>query len=173
MTDQADSEISRRAFLRDATLGGIGIALTGIVGNAAPAAGARSDLAAPASDAKGNVTPVAVHWLGDAAPLTPAGTSWGVPWARGAVPGKQEFQVQVDGRPVPTQSWPLAYWPDGSLKWSGLAIAADPGLKGSLSVVPGASIAPAQPVTVRENRCGSDGFRPVRWSAASRGRAST
>src|SRR6185312_15105453 len=26
------------------------------------------------------------------------------------------------GAPVPVQSWPLAYWPDGSLKWTGHAV---------------------------------------------------
>ncbi|MGH8016763.1 MAG: hypothetical protein ACREIA_00465, partial [Opitutaceae bacterium] len=25
------------------------------------------------------------------------------------------------GQNLPLQTWPLAYWPDGSLKWSGFA----------------------------------------------------
>src|SRR5262249_33477167 len=29
-----------------------------------------------------------------------------------------------DGKPLPLQSWPLAYWPDGSLKWSAFATVA-------------------------------------------------
>ena len=152
MTDHtnASGEISRRAFLRDTALGGLGVACAGIAGQAALAAAAEPAAPTPASTLEKQVPPVALRWLGETAPLTSAGVSWGVPWSRGALPGKQEFQVQVDGQPVPAQSWPLAYWPDGSLKWSGLAIAATPGLTGSLSVAPGAAAAPATPVTVRE-----------------------
>ncbi len=150
MTDPTNSEISRRAFLRDATLGSVGLALTGLVGQGAFAADA-----SPANPAEGpaagkDVAPVALHWLGDTAPLTASGVSWGVPWARGTVPGNQQFQVQLDGRSLPTQNWPLAYWPDGSLKWSGLAIAGEAGMTGTLRVVPGASSAAPAPVSVRE-----------------------
>jgi hypothetical protein len=38
---------------------------------------------------------------------------------------------------APLQSWPLAYWPDGSIKWTGHALAADAGRATSLRVEPG------------------------------------
>ena len=45
------------------------------------------------------------------------GTSWGVPFAKGAVqPGSTFAVTDAAGREVPSASWPLAYWPDGSLK---------------------------------------------------------
>lgn len=52
----------------------------------------------------------------------PAGVSWGVPFSEGAVSKDQAFQLRTgDGRSIPVQAWPMAYWPDGSLKWSGFA----------------------------------------------------
>jgi len=32
--------------------------------------------------------------------------------------------TDAQGKALPVQTWPLAYWPDGSLKWSGLAAVA-------------------------------------------------
>ena len=53
-----------------------------------------------------------------------------------------------DGQSVPVQSWPLAFWPDGSLKWSGLAITADTRLTTPLTIAAGATAAPKSPVQV-------------------------
>ena len=117
---------------------------TAVAANAPPAT---TEPAAPRE-----ATPMtALRWLDHAPPLSPAGISFGVPWARGTVPGNQIFHLEgTDGQAIPTQSWPLAYWPDGSLKWVGLAIAADSQLAGPFHVAPGASPAPSSPVTVRE-----------------------
>ncbi|MSU23916.1 MAG: Tat pathway signal sequence domain protein [Opitutus sp.] len=68
---------------------------------------------------------VAVGWLGQTAPASKTGVSWGVPWPKGATPSGQTFTLTgADGQPLPLQTWPLAYWPDGSLKWSGFATVA-------------------------------------------------
>ena len=49
------------------------------------------------------------------------GVSWGVPWARGMVGRTQTFALTAnDGKPLPLQAWPLAWWPD-SIKFSGFA----------------------------------------------------
>ncbi len=95
---------------------------------------------------------VNLSWLGGAAPQTPSGISWGVPWTRGAVPKDAKIVVRTaDGRALPTQSWPLAYWPDGSLKWSGLAIAADGQLAGPFTAAVGSPDAPPSPIVVKED----------------------
>ena len=53
------------------------------------------------------------------------GTSWGVPFAKGTVQPGSTFTLTDDaGRPVPSGSWTLASWPDGSLKWVGFAAVA-------------------------------------------------
>ena len=134
--------ITRRNFLRNTALGGAGLALYGLDGRGLYGA------VAPTATAPS----VNLAWLGGAVPLTPGGISWGVPWTRGAVPKGSEIVVRTaDGRPVPTQSWPLAYWPDGSLKWSGLAIAADEQLSGPFTAEVGSPSAPPSPIVVKEN----------------------
>jgi hypothetical protein len=55
---------------------------------------------------------------------------------------------------VPVQSWPLAYWPDGTVKWTGHAIGADEGLASSLTLTPGTPAKPSSAVTV--TRHGND-----------------
>lgn len=97
----------------------------------------------------------AIKWLGDApAPLT-TGVSFGVPWPRGAVPKAQAFTLTTaDNRTLPVQTWPLAYWPDGSLKWVGVATVAGPETKGELKLLPVATttVAPGgAAVTVRRS----------------------
>lgn len=71
---------------------------------------------------------VPLHWIG----ATPSGdrpVSFGVPFCQGEMKAKARPQVVVaDGRALPTDFWPLAYWGDGSIKWGAYA-----------AVVPGGS----------------------------------
>ncbi|MVT12425.1 exo-rhamnogalacturonan lyase family protein [Chitinophaga tropicalis] len=81
--------------------------------------------------------PVSLHWLDNKAPGFTAGVTWGVPWPRGTVKRDTGFVLQDGGREqVPVQSWPLATWPDGSLKWSAHAIGAGKGLTAGLELTP-------------------------------------
>jgi hypothetical protein len=69
---------------------------------------------------------VPLRWLGGDPPVRESGATWGVPFARGAVAKSSSFQLSgEDGKQFPLQTWPLAYWPDGSLKWLGLATVAN------------------------------------------------
>ena len=69
--------------------------------------------------------PVTLHWLGGTAPAAPVGVSWGVPWPKGAVqPATPMRLTTASGTRLDVQTWPVAYWPDGSVKWSGHALAA-------------------------------------------------
>lgn len=71
---------------------------------------------------------VALRWL-DSVPLDRQGVQWGVPWAQGALAPGAEFELRhADGQRLGVDSWPLAVWPDGSLKWTGHA-ARVPGLR--------------------------------------------
>ncbi|WP_274650962.1 hypothetical protein [Paenibacillus humicola] len=61
---------------------------------------------------------VRLRWL-NGGPAGSAGVTWGIPWAEGEL--KREERVALlasNGQRVPVQSWPAAYWPDGSVKWS-------------------------------------------------------
>lgn len=78
---------------------------------------------------------VDLQWLSEHPPQNPTGVSWGVPWPKGEVPKNAEFHLYTaDGKELPVQSWSTAYWPDGSLKWSGLATTADSGSTGPLKL---------------------------------------
>ena len=79
---------------------------------------------------------VSVNWLGGTPPAAETGVSWGVPWVRGAVRRDQTFALTApNGQPLPLQQWPLAYWPDGSIKFSGFATVA--GGSGPFRLAPG------------------------------------
>lgn len=62
---------------------------------------------------------IALKWL-EQSPKDPTGITWGVPWSLGELDRSEAIMLENDqGQALPLQSWPLAYWPDGSVKWSG------------------------------------------------------
>ena len=78
---------------------------------------------------------VSLNWLDQSPPSSPQGVSWGVPWPRGKVQKGQSFSLKTAaGKTLPLQSWPLAYWPDGSMKWIGFATVAGPDAAGPLTI---------------------------------------
>src|SRR6185437_15751401 len=80
---------------------------------------------------------IEVKWL-EGVPAAEAGVSWGVPFARGSVARSQTFQLTAaDGKAVPVQQWPLAYWPDGSMKFLGFATVAGANAGAALRLAPG------------------------------------
>src|SRR4051812_20597138 len=86
---------------------------------------------------------VKVDWIDREAPLVTTGVSFGVPWPRGGVQkGESLHLVDAKGQPIASQTWPLAYWPDGSLKWTGHAMLADAGIAGPFKIEPGEVPAP-------------------------------
>src|SRR4051812_23162983 len=77
--------------------------------------------------ARGAAEPVDLHWLDGAPPFTPGGVSFGVPWPKAQVQKNQTFTLtRADGKALPLQSWITGYWPDGSVKWIGVATVAGP-----------------------------------------------
>ncbi|AFN73323.1 hypothetical protein MROS_0079 [Melioribacter roseus P3M-2] len=73
-----------------------------------------------------NNAPVKLSWLGGKPPLLSTGVSWGVPFPEGKLDKSTKFLLKdSQGKTLPVQSWPLAYWPDGSLKWIGLSTVVD------------------------------------------------
>ncbi len=104
----------------------------------------------PADPARPGAAPV--RWLGGAAPAAFAGATWGVPWPFGRHAAGTEFtMLAADGAPIPLQTWPLATWPDGSLKWTGHAVGGEIPAGESFDVVPGAPATPPLPLTVTES----------------------
>ena len=98
---------------------------------------------------------VLLNWLDRAAPAVNQGVSFGVPWPKGALAKNTSLALTTsDGKSVPLQTWPMAYWPDGSLKWTGHAISANQSLGGSLIMSPGNPAAPQTAVRTTQTANG-------------------
>jgi hypothetical protein len=103
------------------------------------------------------------------------GHSFGVAWPRGAVSRRSGFSLAAHGSPIPAQSWPTAYWPDGSVKWTAHALPASLGeaVPDDITVTPGTpGPAPSDPIRVEQT---PDGLRltcaGVTWDFAKSGNA--
>src|SRR5688500_13526156 len=93
-----------------------------------------------------------VRWLDDRAPATAQGVTWGTPWPRGKLKVTRDLALRdAAGKVSALQSWSLAYWPDGSLKWTGHAVVpgADVG-NGPFEVVAARNAKRARDLSVRE-----------------------
>ncbi len=109
-------KLSRRQFLSTSAAATAAANLVGTAPAGSPPFGAENP-------AQGNW----VRWIDDHAPGVAQGASWGTPWPRGRQRAVREFALRdAANKLLPLQSWPLAFWPDGSLKWSAHALA--PGL---------------------------------------------
>jgi hypothetical protein len=84
---------------------------------------------------------VRLRWLEGAPPALETGVTFGVPWPRGTVRREQTFSLTADGKALPLQTWPLAFWPDGTIKFSGFAAVAGPAASGAIVLSPGGSAA--------------------------------
>lgn len=128
--------LSRRTFFKTGALA----AALPLGGNAAQAD------AAPAA-----LGSVELSWL-EGRPGLMTGATFGVPWPRGALRKDQAFVLSGDEGDLPCQSWPTAYWPDGSLKWTAHALPAMDAAPGKLRLRPGSTGAKGgKQLTVKES----------------------
>lgn len=134
-----NQKLSRRHFLAGTAAAGAGIA-------AIPASGT-------AAQTRSAPLPSDLVWLDGAAPAAHEGQSWGYPWPRGTKYSTRGYQMTDGNGAVPVQTWPLAWWPDGSIKWTGHAIPANAGT-GALNLREGRANAPSETVSVRETAGG-------------------
>ena len=89
------------------------------------------------------VEPVKLDWLDGKPPGVRQSVSWGVPWPKGRLPKSASFVLKAaDGKAIPAQSWPTAFWPDGTIMWSGHSITATPDMAGPLQIGVGAGAEP-------------------------------
>ncbi|BES83035.1 hypothetical protein PEC302107_02580 [Pectobacterium araliae] len=119
---------SRRRFLRDSTL----LALSAPFWSSAAA-----PLAAASNRAVGAAPQVSLRWLDGMTPRSFTGVTWGVPWPPGAVHNDNHFALHnAQQQAYDLQSWPLAHWPDGSIKWSAHALGGDTAPEKGLTLRP-------------------------------------
>ncbi|NUT33109.1 MAG: Tat pathway signal sequence domain protein [Hamadaea sp.] len=134
--------IKRRTVLA----GMAGVPLSAVVQNLEPLSAFATTSANAAAAA---VPEVRLTWL-EGRPGTAATSTWGTPWPQGLVPADQAFTLSgPDGAAVALQSWPLAYWPDGTLKWSAHA-AAVAAPADAYTLAAGTPAAPAAAVVVTD-----------------------
>ncbi|MET7985247.1 Tat pathway signal sequence domain protein [Streptomyces sp. NPDC005281] len=132
------SPIPRRSLLKAAAVAGAATQFSWALGATNAQAAPGAETAAP--------DPVSLGWLEDGGLGAAPGSTVGVPWHRGAYPPDQTFALtDAEGKAVPTQSWPIAYWPDGSLKWTAHAMSSD---AGGLTLTAGEPAAPERRVSV-------------------------
>ncbi len=69
-----------------------------------------------------NSPAIDIRWIGEI-PEIDGGAAFGVPFEQGAVNRTQRFVLVGDeNQQLTTQHWPMAFWPDGSVKWLGVAV---------------------------------------------------
>jgi hypothetical protein len=94
---------------------------------------------------------VELRWL-EGKPAQPTGVTWGVAWPRGQHERNATFALRsTAGEAIAVQSWPLAMWPDGSLKWSAHAAPANAPVAEAYELRAGASAAPSLPLVTTES----------------------
>lgn len=64
---------------------------------------------------------IEMKWLGSHAQGIHSIT-FGVPFSKGEIQRAETFSLLMEEQEYPLFSWPLAYWPDGSVKWMGNAL---------------------------------------------------
>jgi hypothetical protein len=116
---------------------------------------------------------VTVNWLDQKAPAVKSGVSFGVPFKKGEWQRGDALAAKTaDGAAVPAQTWPLAVWPDGSVKWLGVAVSGGPGVVGPLQLGKGTAVAPAVPLTATQDAGGvsiDTGVLQCRVAASGKG----
>jgi hypothetical protein len=142
------SETSRREFLKGSALATVGMA-TGNLRNGGMLTTAPA--VAEPTPPQQFTQAVPLKWLADQPPLATTGVSWGVPWPKGFVRRETGFHLSNQGTDLPLQSWPVAYWPDGSIKWTGFATVLPAGANGPLVLGSGSGSSPKGNVTVSKD----------------------
>ena len=85
--------------------------------------------------------PQPLSWIGDA-PSRDCPVSFGIPFNKGEL--KSGYTVALSdgqGQTIPSDCWPMAYWPDGSIKWAAMAAVVKQG-----TGVPAFAVVPAKTV---------------------------
>lgn len=91
---------------------------------------------------------IKLQWLNDSFHYD-SGVTWGVPWQRGILSPTDSLRLYDErGNQSPLQSWPMAYWPDGSVKWTAQAASFCGDVAQVYYLEKGANIQPLIPLTV-------------------------
>lgn len=87
-----------------------------------------------------------VKWLNNK-PKFPTGVNWGAPWAKGEL--QRDELLMLGDKSI--QSWPMAFWPDGSVKWTGHAAVFGLDSASTYELERGMPAPPEQKITLEES----------------------
>jgi len=94
-----------------------------------------------------------LRWLEGEAPKVNAGVTWGQAWKQGSLNKEQSLKlVTAKGESIALQSWPTAYWPDGSVKWTAHATPSALGLEPGFKVEIGKPLGLKQKARVKSKK---------------------
>lgn len=123
--------ITRRDFIKASAL---------VAGTSLAAGNLTSSFAADGVSLSGPAaSDVPLNLLDGKALAIESGVSFGVPFPQGAVKKGAAFSLSTQGKRLPVQTWPLAFWPDGSIKWNGYATVVPAGLNGPVMLSTGSA----------------------------------
>ncbi|GAB2567521.1 exo-rhamnogalacturonan lyase family protein [Gracilibacillus alcaliphilus] len=101
-------------------------------------------------------TNIPLSWLETDNHLS-TGVTWGIPWEKGQLKRLESYMLKVgnadtsDTSSLPVQTWPTAFWPDGSVKWTAHAASIPGGLlKQPVSLTDAAALQQSEVLTVEE-----------------------
>lgn len=139
--------LTRREFVQKSALAAVAAQIAGSL-RAEAAANSPAQTAGRAVATPGTAE---LRWLDGAPPKVLPGATWGVPWPQGQHAAGTTFKLSSHaGGDVPVQSWPLATWPDGSLKWTAHALPVDAPKTEAFELTAGAPATPTQPLQASE-----------------------
>lgn len=93
-----------------------------------------------------------LKWLDDL-PKSKSSITWGVPWKKGDLKKEDNLALRSEkGEELYVQSWPLAYWPDGSIKWSAQSAVFDPNSDKTYEIIKTSqSLSVGKAINIEEN----------------------
>ena len=94
-----------------------------------------------------------VNWLQKPTSRFFPGATCGVFWPSGKVNRESQFlAVGKNKQNIESQSWPLAYWPDGSLKWTAHAFPSSADIKEPVQINPSRKTSKVNGIQVKDSR---------------------
>ena len=141
-------EVTRREWMGSTLAAGVGLAAAALAERTAAAQDSEQTPATGPSVGEDELA-----WL---EPIVSragvVGATCGMPWARGTLRPSETLSVMTTaGAPAVAQTWPFAYWPDGSVKWLAVALAPSAVAETTYRVAPGTPAAPPQAVGVTQS----------------------
>lgn len=92
---------------------------------------------------------IPLRWLEK--PSKNQGVTWGVPWPKSVVKSMESFILKGSNGESSLQTWPLAYWPDGSLKWTAHALPGGKNLGEKIELIRGKASSGKTKITLKED----------------------